>query len=98
MDQEKEDKVFVFYAFESSDFKIDERDDPTWGKINILETRTGFCKFNKHDESFELDAKRSDPYYLQKPEPHEVIMVMAKLIKQKRAGLEFPDKLDIATG
>ena len=84
-----EDSNFVYYEFKTS---IYVGLDPA-----KLETKYGFCKFNKKTEEFELDTNKSDPYFLAKNN-REVIKVQVKLIQIKRSNQIFPDITGIATG
>jgi hypothetical protein len=91
----KEDDIYVFYQF----------DDDVTGKkyINdrgqerfVVETKVGYCRFNKETEEFIL-LENTDPFFLE-PNKRQVLAVMFKLIKIKRAGEKFPESTGIATG
>jgi hypothetical protein len=87
----EENHTFVVYRFEVeivTNIIFDGAKKPTYETI----TKVGFCKFNKISEEFELDLKKTDPYFLSPPHSHyEVRYVRVELIIIKRKGLEFPE-------
>jgi len=60
---------------------------------------SGFCTFNKIDETFEIDTGKTDPYFFRFSRPtSEVIAVKARLMNIKRKNLQYSDHIIIATG
>ena len=95
LDKIKEDEHHVYYKFYTN--VQGESYLSKSGNLRYkLETKYGYCKFNKKTEKFELDKEKTDPYFTEKC--REVIKVQVNLIRRKRDGLCFPDIIDIATG
>lgn len=94
MDKINEDELYVYYKFYT---KVQgESYLSKSGNLRYrLETKYGYCKFNKETEEFELDKEKTDPYFTENS--HAKILIMGKLMKCNKEK-KFPDIIDIATG
>ena len=96
MDKIGEDEIWISYKFYTT-VAVGEAFNKK-GKLRTqFEDKYGYCKFNKITEEFELILDKTDPYYLIKKR-REVLLVYARLVRQQRDYLVFPETLDIATG
>ncbi len=91
-----ENDDWVHYQFET-DASGEEYVTNT-GKTRIkVETKYGYCKFNKKTEEFELVREKTDPHFFEKGK-RTVTQAYVTLIGYKRKNLDFPDDIFKAYG